>query len=282
MGAHAAVDDPEVRLIWRGSRVENKSNAQQHLLEYYINQKVDAIVLAPMDRKKLNPYIEKAVKAGIKVVIIGSPVTTDIIDSYIATDNYKAGELGADLLNEKLSHPGPILVLGHSPDNGSCALREKGFINKMQQISPGRTIISIHMQDGSERETRISTEEILRDTPGINGIFTTNEATSDGVLHTLNGRNGPHIPFIAFDYNRKLLSGIRNNKIDALITQKPYALGFFGIRTAIELLAGKKVAKQMESPITVITSENIEEAETLRCLRKMSAKEKQQCPICFN
>ena len=281
MGAHAAIEDSDINLIWRGSRVENKPNAQKHLLEYYIDQKVDAIVLAPMDRKSLNPAIEKAVKAGIKVIIIDAPVTTDVIDSYIATDNYKAGSLGADLLAAKLAESGPVLVVGHSPDNGSCALREQGFIDRMQNLSPGRTIISIHMRDGSERETRRSTEELLKNTPCIAGIFTTNEATSDGVLHTMNARNGS-IPFVAFDYNHKLLKGVREKKIEALITQRPYAMGFFGVRAAIELLEGKKVSKQMESPVTVINTENIDEAETLRCLRKVPTEEKAKCPICFN
>ncbi|GKT29124.1 substrate-binding domain-containing protein, partial [Aduncisulcus paluster] len=192
-----------------------KPRAQQHLLEYYIEQKVDAIVLAPMDRKTLNPYLEKASKAGIKIVIVDSPVTTDSIDCFIATDNYKAGAMGAELMVSKLNSAGPILVVGHSPDNGS------------------------------ERETRISTEEILKNTPCIAGVFTTNEATSDGVLHVMQDRNGTHIPFIAFDYNQKLLEGVRNKQIEALITQRPYALGFFGVRSAIELLNGKKVSKQM-------------------------------------
>lgn len=282
MGAHAAVEDSDVKLIWRGPRVENKPSAQQHLLEYYIDQKVDAIVLAPMDRKSLNPSIEKAAKAGIKIVIVDSPVTTDSIDCFIATDNYKAGAMGAELMVSKLNSAGPILVVGHSPDNGSCALREKGFIDRMQDLSPGRTIITIHMLDGSERETRLSTKEILENTLCIAGVFTTNEATSDGVLHVMQDRNGPHIPFIAFDYNQKLLEGVRNKQIEALITQRPYALGFFGVRSAIELLNGKKVSKQMESPVTIITNNNIDEARALRCLRKISIQEKAACPICFN
>lgn len=282
VGAHQAIDDPEIKLIWRGSRVENKPEAQQHLLEYYIEHDVDAIVLAPTDLKELNPYIEKATKAGIKVVLIDSPATTDSYDSYIATDNYKAGEIAAELLFKRLTKPGPVLIIGNSPDNGSCALREQGFIDKMQELSPGRSIISIHMRDGSEREARIATEELMINNPDLTGVFAVSEATTGGALHTLTNHDESRIPFIGFDYNQKLIDAVGDGKIDALITQRPYAMGFFGVRTAIELLEGKEVPRTMESPVTIITRDNHENAMTLRCLRKIPDTEKADCPICFN
>ncbi|HAS87710.1 MAG TPA: sugar ABC transporter substrate-binding protein [Desulfovibrio sp.] len=282
LGAHQAVDTPDIKLIWRGSRVENKPEAQQHLLEYYIAHNVDAIVLAPTNLKELNPYIEKATKAGIKVVLMGSPATTDSYDSYIATDNYKAGEIAAELLFKRLTKPGPVLIIGNSLNNGSCALRTQGFIDKMQKISPGRSIISIHMRDGSEREARMATEELMINNPDLTGIFAVSESTTDGALHTLTNHDESRIPFIGFDYNRKLIEAVRDGKIDALITQRPYAMGFFGVRAAMDLLNGKEVPRNMESPVTVLTHENFENAMSLRCLSRITDIEKADCPICFN
>jgi len=281
-GAHGAVKGQDINLIWRGPRVENRAKAQQYLLKYYTEQKVDAIVIAPADKTALNKDIEKAVNAGISVIVIDSPVTTDAPHCYIATNNYKAGEHGAELLFENIKNKGSLLLVGHASTNGASFSRENGFINRIAQLDPGRTIIRLHMRDGSARETRIAVEEILTTIPDIAGIFAVNEPTSDGVLHVLEKQIEQNIPFVASDYNKKLLQGIKNNKIQALITQKPYAMGYFGIKTAADLINGINIPKQMESPTTIITKDNLELSLTLRCLRKLSTDEKSHCAICFN
>ncbi len=282
LGAHKAVQGEDVNLIWRGPRVENKADAQIHLLKFYTEKKVDAIVIAPSDKERLNPYLEKAVKAGIKVVIIDSPVTSKAPHAYIATDNYKSGTIGAELLAKKVSQKGPLLLIGHKPENGASYLREQGFINRINELIPGRSIIRMHMKDGSERETRIVVEEILTAMPSIAGIFSVNEPTSDGVLHVLKKHADIKIPFVAFDYNKNLEKGVKEGKICALITQKPYTMGFLGVKTAMDLLSGKKVIKKMESPVTVITSENMDRSDIITGLHKMTVKERSDCPICFN
>ena len=281
-GAHAAVKNTDVDLIGRGSRIEEKLDAQTHLLEFYTDKKVDAIVLAPVDKERLNPYIEKAAKAGIKVVIIDSPVTTKAPHAYIATENYKSGQTGAELLIEDVIDKGPLLLIGHSPDNGASYLREQGFIDKINELAPGRSIIRLHMSSGSEREVRIAVKKILDTIPTIAGIFAVNEPTSDGVLHVLNNHSYQAIPFVAYDYNQYLLQGVREGKVKALITQKPYAIGFFGVRAALDLLAGKETPKTMYSPVTIITPENIEISLSLKCLREIKENEKEDCAICFN
>ncbi|NDV25199.1 substrate-binding domain-containing protein [Desulfovibrio sp. JC010] len=282
VGAHDAIKGQDINLIWRGPRVENKSKAQQHLLKFYTDKKVEAIVIAPADKEKLNQDIEEAVQAGIKVVIIDSPVTTTAPQTYIATDNYKAGELGAQMLAGKIKSTGPILLIGHTPENGASFLREKGFIDRINELLPGQSVIRLHMENGSERETRIAAGEILNALPSIAGIFAVNEPTSDGVLHVLSKHPDISIPFIAFDNNKNLVQGIKDGKVSGLIAQKPYALGFFGVNAAIDLIDGKKVGRTMESPVTVITQDNVNISSTLKCLQKMTEREKAVCPICFN
>ncbi|GEM_PF-1028238 len=279
-GAHDAIKNTDTKLIWRGPRVQNKSQAQQHLLQFYTEKKVDAIVLAPTDMKKLNPYIEKAVKAGIAIVIIDSPVTSNAPHTYIATDNYKSGEIGATLLSREIKRKGPVLLVGHTEKDGASFLRGQGFIDKMNKLRPGRSIIRIDMEDGSERETRIAVDEILSSVPSIAGIFSVDEPISEGVYHVLSTQS-LDIPFIAFDYNNHLIQGLKDGRIKALITQEPYTIGFFGVRAAISLLAGKKVKKRV-CPVTIITPNNISRSSILKRQQKTPLKEKESCPICFN
>lgn len=281
-GVYAATKDNNVKIIWRGPRVENKIDAQIHLMNFYINRKVDAIIIAPTHHSKLNESIEKAVQAGIKVVVIDSIATTESKHSFVGTNNYKAGKLGAKLLLERTTEKGPLLLMGNVPQSSSILAREQGFIDEVNSLQPGRTIVRIDLTEGTRREAQFAAEDILRCSNGLAGIFSVNEVSSEGILYALKKHKSINIPFIGFDYSKQLIAGIKEGKIDALITQKPYAIGYFGAKTALSLLNGEKVDKEMESPVKVITKDNIQFADTLRCLKKITPKGKSECPMCFN
>lgn len=281
-GAAAATNDRDVKLIWRGPRVENKVDAQKHLMNFYIDKKVDAIVIAPTHRSKLNTSIEKAVQAGIKVVVIDSIATTNAKHSFVGTDNYKAGKLGAKILLERTTQKGPLLLMGNVPQSSSISAREQGFIDEVNNIAPGRTIVKINLNEGTRREAQLVAEDILQCSKKLSGIFAVNEVSSEGVLHALRKKTSIDIPFVGIDYSHRLIEGIKDGIVDALITQKPYAIGYFGVRTAIDLLNGIKTPKVMESPVKIITKENIQFAKTLRCLKEFTVEEKKECPMCFN
>lgn len=281
-GAHSAVKDSDFQLIWRGPRVENKINAQRHLMNLYIHQNVDAIVIAPNHSKKLNKHIERAVAAGIKVVIIDSDATTQTKHSFIATNNYKAGRLGAKLLIKLLTQNGPLLLVGNVPGSSSIAKREQGFVDEVKMTAPSHSIIRVTLNESSAMEAQLATEEILKSTTDLAGIFAVNEVSSEGVLRALAKHNPQDIPFIAFDYSHELATGLISKEVDALITQTPYAMGFIGVRTAMELLEGKEVPEVMESPVKVITRQNLQDLKTLKCLGRISHQYRNKCPQCFN
>ena len=76
-------------------------------------QKVDAIVLAPVDAKKLVQAVDKCFDAKIPLVIIDSGVATepDRYTAYIATDNKDGGANCARTLAES----------GGAHGGGACA-----------------------------------------------------------------------------------------------------------------------------------------------------------------
>lgn len=172
--------------------------------------------------------------------------------------------------------------MGNTPDSSSISRREQGFIDTLNELSPGRTVIRVNILEGTRKESELAARDILTTTPSIAGIFAVNEVSSEGVLRILDKKKISGKTFIGFDFSQKLLAGLESGKIDALITQKPFALGYTGVRTALELLKGQKVVRKMESPVKVITKENYHFTKHLRCLRDFTEEEKKECPMCFN
>jgi len=105
--AQAARELGDVEIIWKGPHLENDRETQIEVVEGFVTQKVDGIILAPLDAGALVPVVKDAQKAGIPTVIFDSALDDpSSIVSYVATDNYHGGALAARRLAEVLGVAG--------------------------------------------------------------------------------------------------------------------------------------------------------------------------------
>src|SRR5215211_1102326 len=75
-----------VTIIWKGPLREDEREQQVQVVEGFISQRVDGIVLAPLDNRALARPVEEAKQAGVPTVIIDSGLESDAIVSFVATD----------------------------------------------------------------------------------------------------------------------------------------------------------------------------------------------------
>src|SRR5439155_20629915 len=95
-GARKAAEDAkaqgtDVELIWKGPLREDDREQQIQVVEGFISQGVNGIVLAPLDKVALVRPVEEAKRAGIPTVVIDSGLESTEIVSFVATDNRKGG-----------------------------------------------------------------------------------------------------------------------------------------------------------------------------------------------
>ena len=106
-GAEAAKELGNVNLIWKGPLQESDRGDQIALVEQFVNQKVDGICLAPLDRTGLVAPVKFAKEKGIPVLIFDSALEDEsLVVSYVATDNYNGGALAARRMGELLGSSG--------------------------------------------------------------------------------------------------------------------------------------------------------------------------------
>src|SRR5437870_7766204 len=98
----------DVEVIWKGPLREDDREQQIQVVEGFISQNVNGIVLAPLDNRALVRPVEEAKSAGVPTVIIDSALDSNSITSFVATDNRKGGMLGADRLGELLGGKGKV------------------------------------------------------------------------------------------------------------------------------------------------------------------------------
>jgi ribose transport system substrate-binding protein len=176
-----------VELIWQGPQKEDDRLQQIQLVQNAIAAKVDGIVLAPLDSKALVRPVEDAVAKGIPVVVIDSGLESTNIVSYVATNNYHGGVLGARRLGEILNGEGNIILLRYAVGSESTEQREKGFIDTMKKEFPKIVFLSDTEYAGATSGTALEKSQSLvtRFRGRVDGIFCPNESSTFGMFRAL-------------------------------------------------------------------------------------------------
>ncbi len=137
----AGRESPGYTIIWNGPAAETDFEGQIQIVDSSINQHVDAICLAPIDKKVLVTVVDRAAAQGIPVFIFDSPIDTDKFTAQIATDNYAGGEVAAARLGEILHGTGKIAEVAVQPGSASTMAREEGFEKKIAKDFPAIKLV---------------------------------------------------------------------------------------------------------------------------------------------
>ena len=234
------------------------ANVQLQMVEDAITRKMDAILLAPLDKDALNPGIERAKAAGIKVIIIDSAVSTTNIDAFLATDNGAAGRLAADELAKLINSEGKIAIINAQAGAATAMIRENDFKDQIQKKYPTVTIVGTQYSDGDKTKALNIATDFMTANPDLKGIYATNEGSTVGAGNAIQqaGKTGT-VKFVGFDWSADTKSLIEKGVLQATMVQNPYQMGYLGVQAAVDLVSGKALAKkEIDTGVTVATSAN--------------------------
>jgi ribose transport system substrate-binding protein len=259
----------EVEVIWKGPIREDDREQQVQVVEGFISQGVQGIVLAPLDNRALVRPVEEAKGANVPTVIIDSGLESTNIVSFVATDNLKGGMLAADRLGELLQGKGKVLMLRYQEGSASTQQREEGFLQEMKAKFPGIEVISSDQYAGPTRDTAKRASENLLNRFGsdIQGIFTPNESSTAGMLLALQDiEKAGKVAFVGFDSSQQFVDAMKAKQLDGIVVQNPFKMGYLGVKTMVDHLLGKPVEKRVDTGVIIVTPQNLDSPETKELL----------------
>ena len=263
-GALKAVQDlgakgTNVNIIWKGPEKEDDRNGQISIVENFITQKVNGMVLAPLDKDALKGSVVDAAAHKIPVVIIDSALTGNDYTSFCATDNEKGGELGGDRLAKLLNGKGRVLLLPYAQGSASTEAREAGFMAAMKR-NPGITILSSNQYGGptTEKAQQVSQNLLIRYGSQVDGVFASNETNTRGMRNALKDKGLlGKVKFVGFDASPDLVDTLKAGDMQGLVVQNPFKMGELGVTTLVDAIQGKKVDKTVDTGVALVTPETI-------------------------
>jgi ribose transport system substrate-binding protein len=272
-GAEKAGQELNVDIIWKGALKEDDREAQISVVENIITRAVDGIVLAPLDDIALRGPVDQAMRSGIPVVIFDSGLQGENYVSYVATNNFKGGQLAGRHMAELLNGKGKVVVLRYLEGSDSTTKREDGFLDAIKKYEDIE-VVSSGQYAGVTTESALQAAENLfaryRTADGglqIDGIFCATEPTAVGILRALQDMGyAGKVTFIGFDSSRKMIAALEAGEMSAFVVQNPMQIGYLGVKTVVEHIGGKDVPKRIDTGCTLVTRENLHQPEIVELL----------------
>jgi ribose transport system substrate-binding protein len=203
-------------------------------LQNAVAAKPSGILISVADASVLQSGIDAAVAAGIPVITMDSDDPGSKRLFFIGTNNLEAGRLGGKRVIEKLGGKGNVefFTLGGQPNTDE---RLKGFKDAFAS-RPDIKIVDVFDIKGDARNAFDKAQQDLALTgPKKIDAFICLEASSGKTVADAVKRAGGGRELVAFDVDQDTLDAIKAGTIDATIAQKPYTMGWVGLKALDEI-----------------------------------------------
>ncbi|MDQ0229377.1 substrate-binding domain-containing protein [Metabacillus malikii] len=265
-GFEDAATELDVYTEYRGA-TQYDVYEQITVLEQVIAKKPAGIAISAINPDELNTTINKAVEAGIPVVLFDSDAPESAAHTFLGTNNYAAGEAGANKMADLLDGKGKVAVVT-LPKQLNHQERTNGFIDTIRDKHPNIEIVAIKDGKGDQLKSEQAARDILQHYPDVNGIFATEANGGVGIANALEAYNNNELKIISFDTDKQTLDKIRDGHISATLAQGTWNMGYWSLQFLVQqneeydhgLYTGTtKLPNYVDTGISIVTNDNVEE-----------------------
>lgn len=237
----------------------NDVTLQIQQIEDLISQGIDAIFLNPAEAEGILPALDQLKEAGIPIINFDTEVAElDYVETFVGSDNYKAGKVCGENLVKRCPNGGNIIVLD-SPTMNSCVDRVNGFLDAIK----GKGFNIVAQQDGKGNlEVSLGiAEDLLQAHGDVVAIFGANDPTALGALAAANAAGIKNCLIYGVDGSPDVKAEIASG--ESLITgtgaQSPVSIADKSVEVMYKFLKGEKLEDRYPVDTFLITSDNIKE-----------------------
>jgi ribose transport system substrate-binding protein len=193
------------------------------------------ILISVADANLLRPEINSAIDAGVPVITVDSDAPTSNRLYFIGTNNLSAGHLGGERLVQKLNGKGNV-VFYTIKGQPNLEERLKGY-KEMLADHPGIKIVDVFDTKGDPAASFDQTEQYAAKSGAdkIDAFVCLESSGGKSIAEVLKRKGVTDRAIIAMDVDSDTLNLIKDGSIEATISQKPYTMGYVGLKSLDEI-----------------------------------------------
>lgn len=283
-GAEDAVDElnkalgysgkDEIKVTYNAPGHEGDVDEQINILDEELDRYPIAVGIAVIDKTACEVQFDLATENNIPIVGMDSPSDYPGL-MLVSTNNQEAGATAADKMAGLLNEQGEVLLFIQDNISGSAKQREAGMISQFQSQYPNITVSGIYYMDeldSMKEETaeklgkaaeNVTDEEVIQqilvDHPNAKGCIAANEETTKMLIDACEVSERDDIQLIGFDGGETLTEALEDGKVEGLIVQNPYGMGYATVVAAARSALNMANEANIDTGYAWVTQDNMEE-----------------------
>ncbi|MDO4496213.1 MAG: substrate-binding domain-containing protein [Bacteroidales bacterium] len=246
---------PEMEMEVRSADDDNDRQVSD--IEYFIEKKVDLLIVSPREAAKLTPVMSQAFDAGIPVIVADRKMTNEKYTAFIGGDNLVVGHQMGLYLHQQLPQGGKVLEILGLDGSTPATLRHQGLMEEIEESGIHYEIIQCRGNWLKEQSETV-VDSILNLHPDIQIILAQNDQMAMGADIALEKHfPGNLIPIMGVDALTGTGNGVEaitQGRIDASAV---YATGGdIIIQTAAKILQGKPFERNIALDTYLVNAES--------------------------
>ncbi|TGQ63909.1 MAG: sugar ABC transporter substrate-binding protein [Mesorhizobium sp.] len=256
-----AAAHPEIELVTGQGQAATDIEGQIALIESMITQGVKGLAITPVD-PTVAPALDKAVAAGIKVVLVDNSIPDwKGQTALVSTNNLNGGKIAGEYLRTVLKSGDKVGILQGVPGVPALDDRVTGMMEglgdvKVEVVGKGATNCTL------ELGTSV-TEDILTANPDLKAIYAACGPPIPGAVKSISnaGIANDKIILVGFDACCGEIEAIKSGAEDASVAQFPAKMGELGIDTVVKAIRGETVEANVDTGAGLVTLQNVKDFE---------------------
>ncbi|MFA5447049.1 MAG: sugar ABC transporter substrate-binding protein [Sphaerochaeta sp.] len=227
---------------------------QISIVEAFIAQGVDYLVLIPNDATAIVDVINDAAKQKIPVFLVDSGADESDYVAYIGTDNYAGGVLAAEWFGANLT--GQVAIIDGAAGNAATTARFKGFMDTIKNY-PHLEVVTSDYGNGDMGTSMTVAENFLTAYPNLSAIFACDDQMAQGAGQAVMARNKADSVFVCgFDGSPDGAQAIIDGVMDASVAQQPRLMGKTAVDYIIKLINGETIEPIIYTDCEMVLASN--------------------------
>ena len=227
---------------------QDNASKQASDVEDLIQQKVDLILINPVDSAAVATAVESVNAAGIPVITIDRSSEGGEVVSHIASDNVAGGVLAGEYLLELIGDGAKVAELEGVAGSSAARDRGEGFNTA---VDGKLDVVAKQTANFNRAEGLTVMENILQANPDIVGVFAHNDEMALGALEAI-AASGKDIKVIGFDATDDAVAAVSAGTLSATVAQKPNEIGVKAIEAAVKYLKGETLEASIPVDLELI------------------------------
>ncbi len=234
---------------------DSNQQKQNDAIDDMIAQGMQVLFLNPVDQDGVQPALEACKAAGVKVITVDSNASdTSLIETYISSDNYIAGQQCGEKIVE-LYPDGCNIAIIENPLADSVVQRVQGLEDAIE----GTNCVIVDRKSISSADVVLSSaEDILTANSDLDVFWGLNDDVSLIILGAVEsaGRQD-EIKVMSVDGSPSGKTSVLNGGLYCTAAQSPVSIADQAYECATKILNGESVEATYSLGTTLITPENV-------------------------